>query len=69
MGAGRLDPDFPAGTPPHWLPYSQLQHRPDHRAGHPDRRELLGEPLDTDFGRLAVLSDPEGARFAVIQLG
>ncbi|GAA1565948.1 VOC family protein [Kribbella sancticallisti] len=69
-GTGQLHPDFPAGTPPHWLPYfatgstdgtvSQVT-----GAG----GELVSNPLETDFGRMAVLADPEGARFAVIQLG
>lgn len=69
-GTGELHPDFPAGTPPHWLPYFAT--------GSTDQTvaqavtaggEILGEPLETDFGRMAVLADPEGARFAVIQLG
>ena len=69
-GAGRLHPDFPAGTPPHWLPYFAADST-DRTIEQVIRTggKLLGEPLDTDFGRMAVLTDPEGARFAVIQLG
>ncbi|MEV6416226.1 VOC family protein [Kribbella sp. NPDC051718] len=69
-GTGELHPDFPAGTPPHWLPYfaaastDQTVDQAVTAGG-----EILGEPLETDFGRMAVLADPEGARFAVIQLG
>jgi predicted enzyme related to lactoylglutathione lyase len=29
--------------------------------------DVLSEPMDTDFGRMAVVADPEGALFAVIQ--
>ncbi|TDO54664.1 hypothetical protein EV643_101454 [Kribbella sp. VKM Ac-2527] len=69
-GAGEFHLDMPADTSPHWLPYfvtadtdatvDQVQ-----RTG----GTLLGQPLDSDFGRLAVLQDPESAVFAVIQLG
>ncbi|QNE19708.1 VOC family protein [Kribbella qitaiheensis] len=69
-GTGELHPDMPPDTPPHWLPYfataavdttvAQIV------AG---GGALIGSRLDTDFGRMAVLADPEGARFAVIQLG
>ncbi|WBQ05695.1 VOC family protein [Kribbella sp. CA-293567] len=70
VGTGELHPDFPAGTPPHWLPYfavSSTDHTIDQvsKAG----GKLLGAPLETDFGRMAVLDDPQGARFAAIQLG
>lgn len=69
-GAGELHPDFPAGTPPHWLPYFAVRGT-DETVGHAISAggKTLGKPLETDFGRMAVLVDPEGARFAVIQLG
>jgi predicted enzyme related to lactoylglutathione lyase len=69
-GTGELHPDFPAGTPPHWLPYFAADNT-DQTVDHVISAggAILGDPLDTDFGRLAVLTDPEGARFAVIQLG
>jgi predicted enzyme related to lactoylglutathione lyase len=69
-GTGDLHPYFPADTPSHWLPYfatgstDDTVHQVTGRGG-----ALVGTPLDTDFGRMAVLADPEGARFAVIQLG
>ncbi|ADB35880.1 Glyoxalase/bleomycin resistance protein/dioxygenase [Kribbella flavida DSM 17836] len=68
-GTGELHPEMPAGTPAHWLPYfatADLAATVDRavQAG----GELTGAPLDTDFGRMAVLTDPESAVFAVIQL-
>ncbi len=69
-GTGEFHPDFPAGTPPHWLPYfaanstDQTIDQVISAGG-----EIVGKPLETDFGRMAVLADPQGARFAVIQLG
>jgi uncharacterized protein len=69
-GAGDLHPDMPMDTPPHWLPYFATVGADATVAQVVDRGgALTGDPLDTDFGRMAVLSDPEGARFAVIQLG
>jgi predicted enzyme related to lactoylglutathione lyase len=69
-GAGDLHPDMPADTPPHWLPYFATVGA-DATVGQVLERggALTGDLLDTDFGRMAVLSDREGARFAVIQLG
>jgi predicted enzyme related to lactoylglutathione lyase len=68
-GTGHLHPDFPTGTPPHWLPYFAT-HSTDGTVRQVTEKggELIGTPLETDFGRVAVLADPEGARFAVIQL-
>jgi uncharacterized protein len=69
-GTGELHPDFPAGTPPHWLPYFAVvdtDRTIDQVTSNGGK--ILGPPLETDFGRMAVLDDPQGARFAVIQLG
>ena len=69
-GTGDIHPDFPTGPQAYWLPYFATDdtdgtvERVRHGAG-----RLLGDPLDTDFGRMAVLADPEDALFAVIQLG
>jgi uncharacterized protein len=69
-GTGDLHPDFAAGTPPHWLPYFATGCTDDTvRQVTDGGGELVGTPLETDFGRMAVLADPEGARFAVIELG
>ncbi len=69
-GTGELHPDMPADTPPHWLPYfatAGVDATVTQVVG--NGGALQGDLLDTDFGRMAVLADPEGARFAVIQLG
>ncbi|MEM9467196.1 MAG: VOC family protein [Actinomycetota bacterium] len=59
----------PEGTPPHWLPYFGVD---DCDASVAQIRELGGElhagPMDIDPGRFAVVTDPEGAAFAVIAL-
>ncbi|MEV8377731.1 VOC family protein [Kribbella sp. NPDC056861] len=70
VGTGELHPDFPAGTPPHWLPYFAVVDTDRTTAQVTSKGgKILGPPLETDFGRMAVLDDPQGARFAVIQLG
>ncbi|MFF9867227.1 VOC family protein [Streptomyces sp. NPDC013953] len=61
----------PSGTGPHWTPYIEVPD-PDATAA---RTEQLGgtvrlPPTDLDgIGRLARLTDPHGARFAVIHSG
>ena len=69
-GTGEFHPYFAPDTPPHWLPYFATAST-DGTVEQVERGggKLVGDPLDTDFGRMAVLADPEGARFAVIQLG
>jgi predicted enzyme related to lactoylglutathione lyase len=69
-GAGEFHRDLPTDTSPHWLPYFSTADT-DATVDQVQRTggRLLGEPGDTDFGRLAILQDPESAVFAVIQLG
>lgn len=69
-GTGELRPEMPPETPPHWLPYFATA-AVDTTVAQTLKRggTLTGDLLDTDFGRMAVLADSEGARFAVIQLG
>jgi hypothetical protein len=57
-------------TPPHWMVYFQVDpaRGTDAAAGH---ALMLGgtvviQPYDTPFGRMAILADPEGAVFAII---
>ncbi|MEO0494199.1 MAG: VOC family protein [Actinomycetota bacterium] len=59
----------PEGTPPHWLPYFGVE---DCAATLARINELGGQvhmgPMDIDQGRIAVVADPEGAAFALIEL-
>ncbi|HKS43930.1 MAG TPA: VOC family protein [Amycolatopsis sp.] len=65
-----MGPEYPPDTPPHWMVYFQV---------HPDRGTdaatehalLLGgsvvvNPYDTPWGRIAILADPAGATFSII---
>ncbi len=56
----------PAGTPSHWLPYFSV---PDTDAAVAVATNgggaLLADPMDSPFGRMAFLTDPDGARFAL----
>ncbi len=60
-------PDFPSNVPPNWLVYFSVA---DCAAGVSAAREaggqVLAEPRDTPQGPFAVLSDPQGAVFAII---
>jgi predicted enzyme related to lactoylglutathione lyase len=57
----------PAGVPPHWLPYIAVDDV-DAAAGRAQELggRVVGAPMDIpDVGRFAVLSDPQGAAFAI----
>ncbi|MGH3517237.1 MAG: VOC family protein [Haloechinothrix sp.] len=65
-----MGPEFPATTPAHWMIYLKVDPGvgTDALAGH---AKALGgavviAPFDTSFGRTAVLADPAGATFAII---
>jgi uncharacterized protein len=66
-GLGELGADMPADIPPHWMSYFAVADADDtvKRAS-----ELGGQvrmpPMDTPYGRLAVLAGPQGEVFAVI---
>jgi predicted enzyme related to lactoylglutathione lyase len=68
--AGGLDMSamLPADVPPHWLVYFTVTNTADAVA---KAKELGGtilqEPKDTPMGPIAVIRDPGGAAFAVIQ--
>lgn len=68
-GTGDIHPELPAGMKAQWLPYFAAADA-DRTVDQARRTggRLIGQPLDTDFGRLAVLADPEDAAFAIIQL-
>ncbi|MBV9281349.1 MAG: VOC family protein [Chloroflexi bacterium] len=67
--AGGMDMSFlPDSVPPHWLVYFTVQNTAD---AVEKARELgatiLDGPKDTPMGPLAVIEDPVGASFAIIQ--
>ncbi|MEU6443067.1 VOC family protein [Streptomyces sp. NPDC047046] len=66
-GATHLKND-PPGTPAHWLTYFSVDDV-DSTADALIRRDgtVLAPPFDMVAGRMAVVADPEGARFAVIK--
>jgi uncharacterized protein len=57
----------PEGTPAHWLAYFLV---PDADAAATSASAaggtILGEPLDTPYGRMAGITDPHGATFVVV---
>jgi uncharacterized protein len=59
---------FPPGVPPHWMVYLAVE---DAEAAVETTKkaggQILVEPTDIPVGRLAVMVDPQGAPFAVIQ--
>lgn len=62
--------EYHPDTPPHWLVYFEVDpaRGTDAAAGH---ALMLGgtvvlQPYDTPFGRMAIIADPEGAVFAII---
>ncbi len=56
----------PAGTPSHWLAYfSVADVDVACAAATSGGGTLLSEPTDTQFGRMAFLTDPDGAPFAL----
>ncbi len=56
----------PAGTPSHWVAYFAVADTDAAvAAATGSGGGLLGEPMDTPFGRMAFLTDPDGAVFAL----
>lgn len=62
--------EYPSTTPAHWMIYLKVDPMvgTDATARHATRvgGSVLLPPFDTSFGRTAVLADPSGAAFAVI---
>lgn len=57
----------PAGTPPHWMTYFMVAGTDDAAAAATERGAmLLGEIVDTPYGRMAVITDPFGATFSIM---
>jgi len=67
-GIGALPEGTPADVPPYWLTYFHLD---DVDAGFERVRELggevLGDPVDSPYGRFAPVRDPQGGVFALIR--
>lgn len=68
-GVSEMNGRQPASAPPHWLNYFAVA---DTDAAVKKVTELGGrvqlQPMDTPYGRLAVVADPAGATFAIIRL-
>lgn len=65
-----MGPEYPPDARPHWMVYFEVDpaRGTDATAGH---ALMLGgsvivEPYDTSWGRIAILADPTGAMFSVI---
>jgi predicted enzyme related to lactoylglutathione lyase len=68
-GMMAMPPMVPAEVPPYWLVYFAVDDT-EAAVAQVDRLggSLVAGPMDTPAGRIAVLSDPQGAMFAVITL-
>ena len=69
--AGGMDMSFlPDSVPPHWLVYFTVANTEDAVARAREQgATILQEPTDTPMGPIAVIQDPVGAAFAIIQAG
>jgi predicted enzyme related to lactoylglutathione lyase len=66
---GGLD-NSPPGTPPYWMVYFMVADTNAAIAAAVARRaKVLSGPVDTPYGRLAVITDPQGATFAILGPG
>ena len=69
-GMFRMGDDFPDDVPAHWIVYFAVE---DADAATEKAKEggaqVRAEPMDNEAGRFAVLTDPAGAAFAVINQG
>ncbi len=67
-GVMGMDDGFPPDALPAWVPYLAVLDVDDilARAGSIGGRTLMG-PMDTPYGRLAVLADPQGAVLSIIR--
>jgi hypothetical protein len=67
-GIGGMDPGMAAETPPHWMAYFLVSSADE--AAATARRQggtVLAGPTDTPFGRMAVIRDPQGATFSIME--
>jgi len=68
-GVGVLDPAWGPGVPPHWAVYFAVEDA-DAAVGQVAALggQAAGEPTDTPYGRVATVTDPQGAHFRVIAM-
>jgi len=70
LGRRRMGPEFDRETAPHWVPYFAVDPDTGADTATARARELGGrvrvDPYDTGLGRTAVVEDPFGALFALI---
>lgn len=68
-GVSQMGKAWPADLPPHWMNYFAVA---DTDAAVKKAKELGGTvhvgPMDTPYGRMAVVTDPAGAAFTVMKL-
>jgi predicted enzyme related to lactoylglutathione lyase len=66
-GLGAIDPGAPAGTPAHWMTYFLVDDTHASAANAQAAGATLAQaPVDTPFGRMAVVVDPLGAMFSIM---
>jgi len=59
--------DSPLGPQPHWMAYFMVADTDAAVAAATERdAAVLGDPVDTPYGRMAVITDPQGATFALM---
>jgi len=69
-GGMAMNPQIPAQVPPNWLVYFAVANA-DNTVSRAQElgAKLMMPAMDIPQGRMAVMTDPQGATFAVIQLG
>jgi predicted enzyme related to lactoylglutathione lyase len=68
-GIMQMGPDFPAGTPSHWMTYFAVADADAAvEAVVAAGGTVLSQPADSPYGRMARVLDPQGAAFTVIRL-
>ncbi|GAA5514546.1 putative glyoxylase CFP32 [Deinococcus carri] len=61
---------WPVSVPPHWMPYFAVNDIGQAvRVAGESGGSVRVPPFDTPYGRVAVLADPDGAVFSVVELG
>ena len=60
---------YPPQVPPHWLVYFAVANTDEMvKKAQELGGKVINPGMDTPQGRMAVLNDPQGAAFAIIQL-